>query len=145
MIVVDTNVMTHLLVGGDSAADAALLFEQDPEWAAPVILMSELRNVLLGFVRQGALVPDQVKAMSDDASAILGDRIATAASAQVFDVALECSLTAYDAEFVVLARTLSVPLATLDSAILQGAADVAVPLQGSSLYLHPPARRTPPK
>ena len=58
MIVVDTNVMTHLLVGGEDGADAALLFERDPEWAAPVILMSELRNVLLGLVRRGTLASD---------------------------------------------------------------------------------------
>ena len=109
MIVVDTNVMTHLLMGGEGSADAALLFEQDPEWAAPVILMSELRNVLLGFVRQGGWVPDQAKSMSDDAVAILGDRIATVSSAQVFDIAQGCGLTAYDAEFVALARTLGVP------------------------------------
>ena len=108
MIVVDTNVMTHLLMGGEGSADAALLFEQDPEWAAPVILMSGLRNVLLGFVRQGILVPDQAKTMSDDAVAILGDRIATVSSAQVFDIAQGCGLTAYDAEFVALARTLGV-------------------------------------
>ena len=131
MIVVDTNVMTHLLMGGEGGADAALLFEQDPEWTAPVILMSELRDVLLGFVRHGALVSDQAKAMSDDAAEILGDRTVTVAGDQVFDVALECGLTAYDAEFVALARTLGVPLVTLDGAILQGAADVAVSLKNA--------------
>ena len=98
---------------------------------ACVILMSGLRNVLLGFVRHGALVPDQAKAMSDDAGAILGDRTAMVAGDQVFDVALECGLTAYDAEFVALARTLGVPLVTLDGAILQGAADVAVSLKNA--------------
>ena len=131
MIVVDTNVMTRLMVGGEGSADAVLLFEQDPEWAAPIILMSELRNVLLGLVRRGVLVSDQAKAISDDAAAILGDRITTVSSAQVFDVALECGLTAYDAEFVALARTLGVPLATSDSAILQGATDVAVSLSNA--------------
>ena len=48
---------------------------------------------------------------------------------QAIDVALECGLTAYDAEFVALARVLGVPLATLDNAVLQGAADVAVSLR----------------
>ena len=67
--------------------------------------------------------------MIDDASLVLGDRIAEAASAQVLDVALECGLTAYDAEFVALARTLGVPLATFDNAILRGAPDVAAALQ----------------
>lgn len=129
MIVVDTNVMVRLVMGGADGADAALLLEQDPEWAAPSILMSELHNVLLGYVRRGAITPDQAKAMSADAAAVLGDRIISMEGPQVLDVALECGLTAYDAEFVTLARTLGVPLATLDNAILQGATDVAVSLQ----------------
>ena len=45
---------------------------------------------------------------------------------RVIETALECGLTAYDAEFVVLARTLGVPLATSDREILEGAPDVAL-------------------
>ena len=114
MIVVDTNVMVRLVVGGDYGAYAAMLFKQDNEWAAPSLLLSELRNVLLGFVRRGAVTPEQAKALSDDASLILGDRIASASGPLVIDTALECGITAYDAEFVALTRTLDVPLATLD-------------------------------
>ena len=128
MIVVDTNVVVYFLLGEEWGVNAERLFEQDPEWAAPVILMSELRNVLLGFVRQGGMAPDQAKAISDEAAEILADRVTAVSSNQVIDVALECGLTAEDAEFVVLARTLGVPLVTLDGAILRGAADVAVPL-----------------
>ena len=130
MIVIDTNVMTHLLMVSERSVDAARLFERDSEWAAPAILMSELRNVLLGYVRRGILSPAQAKAMSDDAAMNLGDRVMAVSSGQVIDVALECGLTAYDAEFVVLARTMGVPLVTLDGAILRGASDVAVPLPG---------------
>ena len=128
MIVVDTNVMVYLLLGEERGTNAELLFEQDPEWAAPAILVSEFRNVLLGFVRQGGMAPDQAKSISDEAAEILADRVTAVSSNQVIDVALECGLTAEDAEFVVLARTLGVPLVTLDGAILRGAADVAVPL-----------------
>jgi len=59
------------------------------------------------------------------ASEVLENRILSVDSSQVIDVALECGLTAYDAEFVSLARTLNVPLATLDNGILRGAPDVA--------------------
>ncbi|MCY3757488.1 MAG: type II toxin-antitoxin system VapC family toxin [Acidobacteria bacterium] len=129
MIVVDTNVMVRLVVGGADGADAAALFERDTEWAAPSILMSELHNVLIGFVRRGALTSELAKAMSDDAAVVLGGRIASVSGHQVIDVALECGLSAYDAEFVTLARVLGVPLATLDNEILRGAADVAVSLR----------------
>ncbi|WP_419161525.1 type II toxin-antitoxin system VapC family toxin [Candidatus Palauibacter sp.] len=126
MIVVDTNVMVHLVVGGTDGTDAVRLLRRDPEWAAPALLMSELRNVLVGFVREGAMTPEQSKAMLDDASSVLGDRLATVSGTQVIDVALECGLTAYDAEFVAVARRLGVRLASLDRKILRGAPDVAV-------------------
>lgn len=126
MIVVDTNVMVRFVVGGRQGADAARLFLKDPEWAAPRILTSELTNVLLGFVRRGSMTPDQAKAMCDDAATVLGPRVVSVSADRVLDVALECRLSAYDAEFVVAARQLGVRLATGDRAILSGAGDVAV-------------------
>ena len=126
MIVADTNVVLQFVVGDDGSDDAALLYSEDPVWAAPTILVSELRNVLLGFVRRGTLGPDHVKSMCDDAARMLGDRIDDVPHDRVIDTALECGLTAYDAEFVVLARTLGVHLATSDREILAGAPDVAV-------------------
>ena len=128
MIVVDTNVMVRLVAGGEQAAGAVRLLRDDSEWAAPGILISELHNVLLGFVRRGAITIDQALAMSADARGVLGDRIAGAPGPAVIAVALEGGLSAHDAEFVVLARTLGVRLVTLDRAILDGAGDVAVPL-----------------
>ena len=126
MIVVDTNVVVRLVVGGRDGADAARLFRQDPEWAAPAILMSGVRRVLLGLVREGSLTVDQAKAMCDDAALALGGRIVTVPSARVIDAALECRLSAEQAEFVEAARELGAPLATGDRAILSAARDVAV-------------------
>ena len=127
MIVVDTNVVVQLVAGGDQYIATARLLRRDAMWSAPPILMSELRNVLLGFVRRGAITEEQAAAMIEDAAGILGGRIAGISGPQTIATALECGLTAYDAEFVVLARMLRVPLATLDQAILSGAPDVAVP------------------
>ncbi len=129
MIVVDTNVMVRLVVGGPKGASAARLFLQDPEWAAPMLLLSEVRNVLLGFVRRGAMTAAQARAMCDDVAAVLGPRVVRVSAARVMDVALECELTACDAEFVVAARELGVRLATLDRAILTGAGDVAMAVE----------------
>ena len=69
--------------------------------------------------------------MSDHGVEILGGRITSVEGSQVIDIALECDLTAYDAEFVALARELGVALATSDKAILKGAADVAVSVRNA--------------
>lgn len=141
MIVVDTNVMVRLVVGGPDGVEAARLFRVDPEWAAPALLFSELRNALIGMVRHGSVTLDQAKAMCDATALVLADRITSVPATQVIDIAHEHGLTAYDAEFVAVARTLGVRLATLDHQILRGAPDVAVPLaQASSPRPDPPSR-----
>lgn len=61
-----------------------------------MILLSEVRNVLLWFVRRGAMNAAQAKAMCDDVAAVLGPRVVTVSSERVMDVALECGLTACD-------------------------------------------------
>ncbi len=128
MIVVDTNVMVYLLTGAGPGAEAARLLRRDPEWASPPILLGELRNVLAGLLRQGRVEGSDAVAICEDAEAILGDRLASVPIAPVLRTAGESGLSAYDAEFVVLARTLGVPLMTADQAILEGAPDVAVGL-----------------
>ena len=130
MIVVDTNVMVHLLAGGPRGLAAAQLLQRDADWAAPGILLSEVRNVLVGLVRRSALAPDHAAAMCADAAEVLADRLVTVPSREVIETALAGGLSAYDAEFVVLARRLGVPLVTADREILRAAADVAVPLEG---------------
>ena len=129
MIVVDTNVMVALLMGGVRGPYAQRLLQQDAGWSAPEIVMSELRNVLVGFVRRGDMTSDEARTLGDRAEAVLEDRIPRVPGDAVIDTALECGLTAYDAEFVALARALGVGLVTMDAAILRGAPDIAVPLE----------------
>ena len=129
MIVIDTNVMVRFVMVGEAAVDVVRLRERDREWTAPSILPSELRNALIGYIRRGDITRDEAKAMAGDAGRVLGNRIYDMPGDAVIDVALECELTAYDAEFVALARGLGVALVTMDAAILRGAPDVAVPLE----------------
>ena len=123
MIVVDTNALVSFALQEEVGVR---LRQRDPDWAVPVIAMSELRNVLTRFVRHGRMPLDEAKSWVEFVALALGDRVHAVDGAAVLDVALECGLTAYDAEFVVCARALSVPLVTLDGAILRGAPDVAV-------------------
>ena len=63
-----------------------------------------------------------------DAEAVLDGRIAHVDGADVLKTALDLGLSAYDAEFVVLARALGVGLVSRDGAILDAATDCARPL-----------------
>jgi len=128
MIVVDTNVMVYLLSGAGPSDVAARVLTRDPEWAAPPILLSELRNVMVSLLRRGEIDPPDAESICEDAEAVLGDRVVSVPSGAVLGAAVESGLSACDAEFVVLARRLAVPLVTSDRAILEGAPDVAVPL-----------------
>ena len=126
MIVIDTNVMVYLVTGSADHCDrAAALLRTESDWAAPSILLSELRNVLTGFVRRTWIELSDAKAMYDDALMILGDRIATVDGSEVLDAAVSLGLSAYDAEFVVLARELECELVSADQEILAAASDVA--------------------
>jgi predicted nucleic acid-binding protein len=130
MIVVDTNVMVYLLTGAGPGEAAARLLGEDPEWTAPPILLSELRNVMVGLLRQEQLQPQDAAEICQDAGAILGDRVVSVSSAPVLNAAIAGGLSAHDAEFVALARVLGLSLVTADKAILQAAPDVAVALEG---------------
>ena len=131
MIVVDTNVMAYLLTGGPNGEDAERLLRADPEWAAPGILLSELRNVLLGLIRRRRLRLDDALAMHADAEDVLRDRVVGVDGDAVLQTAAACRLSAYDAEFVVLARTLGARLVSMDEDILKRAPDVATRLSAS--------------
>ena len=128
MIVVDTNVMVYLLTGVGPGKEAARLLANDPEWAAPPILLSELQNVMVGLMRRRQIGLRDAEDICRDARAVLGDRTPSVPTPPVLETAIEGRMSAYDAEFVVLARQLGIPLVTADRAILEGAPDVAVPL-----------------
>jgi predicted nucleic acid-binding protein len=72
---------------------------------------------------------DDALGIEADSGEVLGDRIADVLGPEVLRTALASGLTAYDAEFVVLARALGVPLVTADRTVLAAAADVAVSLE----------------
>lgn len=128
MIAVDTNVMVYLLTGIGPGEKASRLLSKDPEWAAPSVLLSELRSVLAGLVRSDRLAPSDAVEMCLDAEEILADRIVSLPSGPVLEVALNKGLSAYDAEFIALAQRLGVSLVTADQAILEAAPEVAVGL-----------------
>ena len=119
MIVVDSNIIAYCWIRGERTALAHQLRRLDPDWHAPVLWRSELRNILVGYRRDGSLAEEQVRRIMAAAEAGLAGREHHLPSERVFAVTERHRLSAYDAEFIALAEILGVPLVTEDRAILR--------------------------
>jgi len=130
VIVVDTNVIAYLYLPGDHTADAEALCRSDPEWVAPLLWRSELRNVLATQVRARRLELDAAQAIQAEAEELLHGREFAVDSAEVLRLAAESECSAYDCEFVVLAEYLDVPLVSADRRLVERFPGRAQPLGG---------------
>jgi predicted nucleic acid-binding protein len=130
VIVVDTNVIAYLYLPGDRTADAEALCRDDPEWVAPLLWRSEMRNVLATQVRAKRLELDAAQSIQAEAEQLLRGREFAVDSAEVLRLAAESDCSAYDCEFVVLAEYLDVPLVSADRRLVERFPGRAQPLGG---------------
>jgi predicted nucleic acid-binding protein len=129
MIVVDTNVVATLLLAGPQTEKAEALLLHDPDWAAPVLWRSELRNVLSGYLRRGQLHHEQVLMLQGQAEALLQGSEVPVDSAEVFRLVEASDCSAYDCEFVAAALALQTRLITSDRQLLRAFPTLASPLE----------------
>lgn len=129
MIVVDTNVVAYLLLEGPQTERAESLLLHDPEWAAPVLWRSELRNVLSGYLRRGQLERQQVLMLQGQAESLLQGREVQVDSTDVFRLVEASDCSAYDCEFVAAALALQTRLITSDRQLLSAFPEIASPLE----------------
>ena len=118
MIVVDTNVVAYLYLPGKHTADAEALLERDPEWAAPVLWRSEFRNILAGYMRRRAITFDQAHKLQREAESLLSGSEFEVDSHAVLELVRDSDCSAYDCEFVALAKKLDTKLITQDGKLL---------------------------
>ena len=126
MIVADTNLVAYLLIEGAGTAAARAAYSRDPEWALPPLWRSEFLNVLATTARAGLLTHDEARQTWRNGVEIFGHREAEPGGEAVLSTAIDAGISAYDAQFIVLARSLEVPLVTGDKALVRACPDVAV-------------------
>ena len=118
MIVVDTNVIAALYLTSDFTVNAESLILQDVEWAAPLLWRSEMRNTLAKYLRAGLMSLEQIYQIQHQAEDLMTGNEYQANSLAVLKLADTSQCSAYDCEFVALARHLQVKLITQDKQIL---------------------------
>lgn len=114
MIVVDTNVLAYAAIPGRSTASALAALRLDPDWVAPPLWRSELRNVLVLEMRLHAMSIDDAMAAFGEAEKLVVEARMPADTAKVVALAGASGASAYDCEFVALAQELGVRLVTAD-------------------------------
>jgi predicted nucleic acid-binding protein len=130
VIVVDTNVIAYLWLPGVGTESAERLYREDAEWCAPLLWRSELRNLLAAYLRRRRLGLEDAIRIAEAAQEQLRGREFEVPSERVLQAANASRCSAYDCEFVTLARELALPLVTNDRQILRDFPDVARPLAG---------------
>ncbi len=130
MIVADSNLIAYLLIPGDRTKVSEEVLRRDSHWAVPLLWRSEFRNILTLYMRQEGIVVAQAKITMSKAERLVSDREYAVNSEAVLDFLQKTALSAYDAEFVVLAQHFDTKVVTTDSKLLKEAPDRAVSPEG---------------
>jgi predicted nucleic acid-binding protein len=128
VIVADTNVIAYLLLPSPHTGQAEGLLGADPEWIAPILWRSELRNVLALYLRKGLITLEGALSLQLEAEALLRDKEYEVGARDVLTLVDRSSCSAYDCEFVALARNFDIKLVTMDRRVINAFPDTAVSL-----------------
>jgi len=129
MIIVDTNVIGYLYLTSERSAQAEQALLKDPLWSAPLLWRSEFRNVLAFYIRKKIIRLGEAQQLMEEALHLMHAREFEVASHQVLGLAASSTCSAYDCEFVALAKDLDAPLITVDKQILSQFPETAISLE----------------
>jgi predicted nucleic acid-binding protein len=128
MIVVDSNILIYIHVQSEKTDLALRALRKDPCWVAPALWESEFRNVMAGYIRRRILKLDDAKLIMNSALKTMEGREILPPSDLVLDLVAASDCSAYDCEYVALARHLHVKLVTSDRKILRDFPETAIEL-----------------
>ncbi len=116
---VDSNVLAYLYLPGEHTGAAETLLERDSEWVAPILWRSEFRNILAGYLRRGTISFGQAHGLQREAERLMADSEFEVDSLSVLELVRDSDCSAYDCEFVALAKRLGTKLVTTDRKLLR--------------------------
>ncbi len=126
MIVVDTNIIVPLHMTSESTAQVLEILKKDAFWCSTPLWRSEFLNVLTGFMRRKAITLDQARQIMEAALTTMAGTEIPVAPWHVLELTQGSTCSAYDCEFVALAKELGVKLITLDKQILAQFPETAI-------------------
>lgn len=131
MIVVDSNILAYLYLPCEYSQRAERLLAIEPEWVAPLLWRSEFRNILTGYLRRQILSFDQAYRLQCEAESLLAGCEYDVHSLDILQLTRDSDCSAYDCEFVALAKRLAVEMFTMDKKLLRSFPEHTRPLPQS--------------
>lgn len=129
MIVADTNSIAYLLIKGEFTEQAELVYQSDSDWVAPCLWRAEFRNILALYLRKNYLSLADLKTIMFQAEDLMRLKEYEIDSEAILSLVSQCSLSAYDCEYVVLAQKLNINLITSDKKILKSFPNITFSLK----------------
>lgn len=126
MIVVDAQVLVYATLPSADSDLVTRLAERDPGWHAPVLWQSEFLNACAAYLRSGRASGADCLSAFASAEWLIGGRQHGPVVLDVLAVVETTRLSAYDAEYVALARQLGLQLVTFDRQVLSEAPGIAI-------------------
>jgi len=114
MLVVDTNVVVHLLLQGQATSAARAAFAADSDWRSDAFLLIEYTNVLATAIRSRRISVASAGVALTHARRVMEPGLHSAPHEHVLSLAIKYGISAYDARFLAVADALGTKLTTED-------------------------------
>jgi predicted nucleic acid-binding protein len=118
VIVVDVNVVAYFLIEGDKTAAARDLLRRDPDWRLPALWRHEYLNVLATYAREGGATVAEARSLWRRGVELFAAGEQGVDMESALALAAENRISAYDAQYITLARQLQTVCVTEDQRLL---------------------------
>lgn len=134
MIVADTNLIAYLLIDSAQTMLAEAILEKDGDWHAPPLWRHEFRNILATYVRTDRLaLPVALRHMANAEALVVTDEPSEAGNqaetGEILRLAKTSGYSAYDCEFVALARRIGAPLVSGDKRLIAAFPETVIAIE----------------
>jgi predicted nucleic acid-binding protein len=126
MIVVDTTILASFYLENPHKQEIEALFVKDCQWLAPTMWRSEFRNLLASYMHQGTIRLDESLTIMTACEELMEKMEYKPTSSHVLTLVQVSGCSAYECEYVALARDFSTVLITLDWSLLKSFPRIAL-------------------
>jgi predicted nucleic acid-binding protein len=126
VIIVDTNVITYLAMTSRYTEMAEQLLLQEPEWIVPSLWRNEFRNVLALYMRKSLISFEEALGIQAEMESFMQNGEYDVGSLDVLTLINQSTCSAYDCEFVALARSFNTKLVTMDRKVVKSFSGTAI-------------------